>query len=123
MKSTTVRGALRAMSRLLADRQRWIKGAVARPHRRSRIYADPSSKEATCFCLIGAVVRCTAPRGKVRSRTITVLENAIGKYLAERPRHALNQHDQVSIGGFNDYRGTRHEHVLDVIRYAERLVK
>ena len=102
----TTKEVLIAARDLIAEPEHWIKGAMAKRTRGSRVRLDSDHPDATCFCLLGAVV-CAAGVGKL------ILEDAEDTLRVWLP---ANYNGQIS--DFNDARSTTHADVLAVLDCA-----
>ena len=101
---------LKNVREILKDQDSWTKGKPARD-----IVGNPISsisKEATCWCLYGAIIkssiekfspRLDMPGGKIEDDTIDYLNYFLPEY---KFRHIVN---------FNDWVTTKHEDVMKLL--------
>jgi hypothetical protein len=90
----TALGVLVAARRLLARRERWIKGSFARTREGYR--TSEFSESAVCFCALGAVNRCANLNSKLELD-------------AKRALYPVMSYD---ISGYNDAPRRTHKQVL-----------
>lgn len=113
MAKTAVERLLeRALSKI-EDRAHWVKGASAKDVN-GNVLSDVHSRKACCFCMSGAVNRCTPrgfdPVGALRWKAQNLLLEAIDELYPKRA--------SGSIPSFNDDKATKHAQVVKVFKKA-----
>lgn len=108
---TSVADTLRAARALIADPKHWIKGALAKPSKRSPYGVSPQDWTVTCWCSIGALIAIDGPYEEAARE---VLEKAVRL----RPRFQW-----AIVEDFNDNRSTRHADVMDAFDKAIALAE
>lgn len=106
---TTKLEVLERTRELIADPKHWIKGALAKQTRRARTTVEPSDPSATCFCLVGAVVRAESELGFTGSEVLSAIEQCV---------RLLTQSSFLFAAWFNDDRYTHHADVMAVLDCA-----
>jgi hypothetical protein len=105
---------------ILADRGRWTRGALARSLTDEPVV--PLSERAWRWSLSGAIapallqVLGPTPSPLAWQRMYDAAVEVLWRELpAEQPR---SKHIGLDLDGFNDYPGTHHEDVLDIVERA-----
>ena len=93
---------------LLSDESKWTKGVLARNV--NGYICSPTSSEAKCFCLLGAIDHCYADNKVAIDHSITKLKKAI--YSHVRPMVSM------TISTFNDYHAS-FEDIKKVLEIAD----
>jgi hypothetical protein len=132
MRSTRVPGApqtpclglladvLQQQYEILADENRWTRGALAKTLLRESVV--PLSDRALSWSLNGALARAMldvlGPR-TAQSDWQRLYDAALDALWRSLPDdHACTGRKTLDLDGFNDFVGTHHEDVLDVIHRA-----
>ena len=94
------------IGKLFSDASRWIKGAIARRSRRSTADICARSREATCWCLLGAIEKCYRTPGQQK-----IIRNAITRELEAKGYH----------GGIANWNDAQERRIGEVQELVERL--
>jgi hypothetical protein len=111
---------LRSLREVLADSSRWTRGALARTVLNDAVV--PLSDRALKWSLTGAIAPALmdllGPRA-TQSDWQRLYEHAVHALWSALPNdHPRTSRLVTDLDGFNDYRGTDHEDVVDLIDRA-----